>query len=366
MTGMECAYPSTRDRAAYSRHFIQNFEARLQALERVYQQIMHMAATSTGGETPAIRTPEHHHTPMADSIASREWSIKSKRFDVAVPEGQVFSTGDAESGQDICSDENPETHQKMNNEVHSCLATGLFNNLPLLGSFPQRPKFGDLVNDNHQNDETAGLSNAVENAMFGLEGDSLSDRKLAEAMVDVFFSAIRRKKGRGTCMPTASRVPKTTGKRKRLGNARGPAKQSSVDHRSFTSHCSSPDLSTSPRTAPEAIDDFVQNRACGFTTHYEASESSVFSPGDCPVTSKYPILSGLPMDSVYGPLQPSLDLTLGSVAPKETQAGGSQEIDGLETLLDSWTEADTPWTDMIDGGAPSLGNTGEQKFNTAT
>ncbi|KAL7418376.1 hypothetical protein Q5752_006834 [Cryptotrichosporon argae] len=165
--GLDCVYPPTRDRAAYSRQYVQNLEARVQLLEHAHARIAPLLAAFEGGALPLA--PPASGMTAAASAQAHAHAGPSRHADVAdaasdaddddVDAGAEDDSGNgAGSGEDEPEHEHEPEHEgrMARDERGNYRWLGASNALSLLDSF--RPAARGRAHDNDAPD--GGSDNA--------------------------------------------------------------------------------------------------------------------------------------------------------------------------------------------------------------
>nr|XP_019010220.1 uncharacterized protein I206_04688 [Kwoniella pini CBS 10737]OCF49001.1 hypothetical protein I206_04688 [Kwoniella pini CBS 10737] len=148
--GIECTYPPSRDRAAYSRQYVQNLESRVQALEAVQNRIL-----------PLLDAFEHNHNilPLASNQIKRD---KSNKNDDDQGVNNQVGVEDPTHGTESEGERDSQEEENMHHSSHSDVEDGgqmtqdergnyryigSSNTLSLLDSFSHRDR------ENHKDKE---------------------------------------------------------------------------------------------------------------------------------------------------------------------------------------------------------------------
>lgn len=146
--GLECTYPPTRDRAAYSRQYVQNLEARVQALEMMNQRVMPLLDAFERGEPLAGAAGLHggSRASYGGMTAKVEMDVMHDGAMVEHPgdmSGEVDELADGESGAAGEDDESGQSDMEgdghlAQDERGNVRWIGPSNTLSLLSSFGRR------------------------------------------------------------------------------------------------------------------------------------------------------------------------------------------------------------------------------------
>lgn len=176
--GSECVYPPTRDRAAYSRQYVQNLEARVQALEGVWGRVVPMLEAFEGsGAGTSVSTTNGMHPP--------------------IPKLSPPEMDDDEGDEDEAS-ERPslEDGQITQDERGNYRWIGSSNTLSLLDSFSGQPLQTPLSASPHTHTPDRNpyfgpvAGSGVVKALPGVDEVSYPTHRAAREMVDAFFSDV--------------------------------------------------------------------------------------------------------------------------------------------------------------------------------
>jgi hypothetical protein len=204
LSGAECEYQPTRDRAAYSRAYVQDLSGRVQALESVRDRIMPLLAAFEGGSfNVASLGGAGAGAAAATGIAASAGpaAIKPKDepdLDDMDEDDTPHSQGDEEDDQ--------ESRRFLTDERGNFRWIGASNTLSLLESFeegtkelPSRVNYGPLRDGPPDEDESPPESHpyfapvagaGTVRAIPGVEKVTFPPRAEAERMVDAFFSDV--------------------------------------------------------------------------------------------------------------------------------------------------------------------------------
>jgi len=213
--GIECTYPPTRDRAAYSRQYVQNLEARVQALEMVQGRMMPLldAFERGEGEPSRVGRPQRQSRPAVGlEEGEGEQSIRGGV--------QRSPSQDAEDLGQITFDERGNSRW-----------IGSSNTLSLLGSFshrspadPSPPSTSTPHDANPYFGPVAG--SGVVKALPGIDEVSYPSARAAAEMVDAFFAEVH------PCLPIMAEHEFREGFRRlmELRASHQPQESSGVSH----------------------------------------------------------------------------------------------------------------------------------------
>ena len=136
-SGSECTYPPTRDRAAYSRQYVQNLESRVQALEMVQSRLAPLLEAFEGEAGIDIRALAGRATGAAtggDGDAA-DYPVKYEGMPDDEGEGAETGEGDDSGAEETVDD----TGQMTQDERGNYRWIGTNNTLSLLDSFSATP-----------------------------------------------------------------------------------------------------------------------------------------------------------------------------------------------------------------------------------
>jgi hypothetical protein len=180
--GSECVYPPTRDRAAYSRQYVQNLEARVQALEGVWGRIVPVLEAFEGGSSGLLGGgtsnggTSHPPIPMPTLPAPMQ---------------------DDDDDEDGASDRHSlEDGQITQDERGNYRWIGSSNTLSLLDSFSGQPLQTPLSSTPHTHTPDRNpyfgpvAGSGVVKALPGVDEVSYPTHRAAREMVDAFFSDV--------------------------------------------------------------------------------------------------------------------------------------------------------------------------------
>lgn len=175
--GSECVYPPTRDRAAYSRQYVQNLEARVQALEGVWGRVVPMLEVFESGAGGSTSTTNGIHPP--------------------IPKLPPPDLDDDDADDDVAS-ERPslEDGQITQDERGNYRWIGSSNTLSLLDSFSGQPLQTPLSASPHRHTPDRNpyfgpvAGSGVVKALPGVDEVSYPTHRAAREMVDAFFSDV--------------------------------------------------------------------------------------------------------------------------------------------------------------------------------
>ncbi|KLT44815.1 hypothetical protein CC85DRAFT_241736 [Cutaneotrichosporon oleaginosum] len=187
MSGAECEYQPTRDRAAYSRAYVQDLSGRVQQLEAMQARLLPLltAFEASGGKLPADVAKLAASGGHADSD------------DAPLIRSRVPSPAD---------DEDEESARFLTDEHGNYRWIGGSSALSLMDSFsgdrdlPSRVKYGNIHDDHHDPSEEsppeshpyfAPVAGAgVIRAIPGVDQVTFPPRADSERMVDAFFAEV--------------------------------------------------------------------------------------------------------------------------------------------------------------------------------
>lgn len=188
MSGAECEYQPTRDRAAYSRAYVQDLSGRVQQLEAMQARLLPLltAFEASGGKLPA---------DVAKLAAS---GAHPESDDAPLIRSRLPSPAD---------DEDEESARFLTDEHGNYRYIGGSSALSLMESFsgdrdlPSRVKYGNIHGDGHHDpsEESPPESHpyfapvagaGVIRAIPGVDQVTFPPRAESEAMVDAFFSDV--------------------------------------------------------------------------------------------------------------------------------------------------------------------------------
>ncbi|OCF44614.1 hypothetical protein I317_01501 [Kwoniella heveanensis CBS 569] len=159
--GSECTYPPTRDRAAYSRQYVQNLEVRVQALEAMQARVLPLLEMFEGSKLDPLPLPVRAKTESTDRVENDSLQQGPAAVDtsanIVVSEGE--NENENEDGNDgeedelmQGSDEVEDAGQMTQDERGNYRYIGSSNTLSLLDSFSR----GDRDRDKEKDRETYG------------------------------------------------------------------------------------------------------------------------------------------------------------------------------------------------------------------
>jgi hypothetical protein len=172
--GSECIYPPTRDRAAYSRQYVQNLEARVQALEGVWGRMVPVLEAFEGGSSVMGNGSALPPIPPFPAPMQEE-------------------DGEDDAGSDRHSLEDGQITQ---DERGNYRWIGSSNTLSLLDSFSNQPLQTPLSStpNTHTPDRNPYFGpvagSGVVKALPGVDEVSYPTHRAAREMVDAFFSDV--------------------------------------------------------------------------------------------------------------------------------------------------------------------------------
>lgn len=186
MSGAECEYQPTRDRAAYSRAYVQDLSGRVQALEAMQARLLPLLAAFEGGKLPPDLAARMTAPAQAESEDDR--LIRSRLPSPA-------------------EDEDEESSRFLTDEHGNYRWIGASSALSLMDQFsgdvrdlPSRVKYGN-IHEGHEGGEEesppeshpyfAPVAGAgVIRAIPGVDQVTFPPRAEAEKMVDAFFAEV--------------------------------------------------------------------------------------------------------------------------------------------------------------------------------
>lgn len=178
--GSECVYPPTRDRAAYSRQYVQNLEARVQALEGVWGRVVPMLEVFEGGSGSGMHG-------AGGGGGSRP----------PIPKLPPPETDDEDADDDVASERpSMEDGQITQDERGNYRWIGSSNTLSLLDSFSGQPLQAPLSATPHTHTPDRNpyfgpvAGSGVVKALPGVDEVSYPTHRAAREMVDAFFSDV--------------------------------------------------------------------------------------------------------------------------------------------------------------------------------
>ena len=172
--GSECIYPPTRDRAAYSRQYVQNLEARVQALEGVWGRMVPVLEAFEGGSSVMGNGSTLPPIPPFPAPMQEE-------------------DGEDDAGSDRHSLEDGQITQ---DERGNYRWIGSSNTLSLLDSFSNQPLQTPLSSTPHTHTPDRNpyfgpvAGSGVVKALPGVDEVSYPTHRAAREMVDAFFSDV--------------------------------------------------------------------------------------------------------------------------------------------------------------------------------
>ena len=172
--GSECIYPPTRDRAAYSRQYVQNLEARVQALEGVWGRMVPVLEAFEGGSSLMGNGSTLPPIPPFPAPMQEE-------------------DGEDDAGSDRHSLEDGQITQ---DERGNYRWIGSSNTLSLLDSFSNQPLQTPLSSTPHTHTPDRNpyfgpvAGSGVVKALPGVDEVSYPTHRAAREMVDAFFSDV--------------------------------------------------------------------------------------------------------------------------------------------------------------------------------
>ena len=175
--GIECTFPPTRDRAAYSRQYVQNLEARVQALEMVQGRMMPLLLDY---ET------KHPNGSVFRVESERKTAINTHMTVEPITANGFTSNSPSPSTEDI--------GQITRDERGNYRWIGSSNTFSLLDSFAHHspahpsPPQSDAPHDNPYFGPVAG--SGVVKALPGVDEVSYPTLQAAGEMVDAFFAEV--------------------------------------------------------------------------------------------------------------------------------------------------------------------------------
>ncbi|ORX40691.1 fungal-specific transcription factor domain-domain-containing protein [Kockovaella imperatae] len=211
--GIECTYPPTRDRAAYSRQYVQNLEARVQALEMTQSRMLPMLDVfekdhpGLRGGTPSMRAGSIPGPIPGTATGPHTTTLK-------LEPGIDLSRMSEDNGGDQDMDDDPDLHESSESlspdggqitqdDRGNYRWIGSSNTLSLLDSLAHRsspqiqtPPLGGEKDGKGSGAASASSSNpyfgpvagsGVVNALPGVNEVIFPEEKQGAAMIDAFF-----------------------------------------------------------------------------------------------------------------------------------------------------------------------------------
>ncbi|ORY26678.1 fungal-specific transcription factor domain-domain-containing protein [Naematelia encephala] len=195
--GAECAYPPTRDRAAYSRQYVQNLNSRVQTLEMGWARVLPLLEAYEGGGGGSA-LPKPHASTGAGPLPHADDADTS----VDEGEGEAEAEGEGESSDQhrARSDSPPEDDGQMTTDERGNYRwIGSSNTISLLDSFSHRsPAAVDSAKastsstpHDSSNPYFGAVAGAgVVKALPGIDEVSYPGDQAAEEMIDAFFQDV--------------------------------------------------------------------------------------------------------------------------------------------------------------------------------
>lgn len=190
LSGAECEYQPTRDRAAYSRAYVQDLSGRVQALESLQARILPLLAAFEGGNL--------NMAELAGAASSARAMLQAK----AEPDSDNDDTPNSQDDED----DEKESRRFLTDDRGNYRWIGASNTLSLLDSFeegskelPSRVSYGPLRDEDAEDDEPPPESHpyfapvagaGTIRAIPGVDKITFPPRADAERMVDAFFSDV--------------------------------------------------------------------------------------------------------------------------------------------------------------------------------
>lgn len=191
MSGAECEYQPTRDRAAYSRAYVQDLSGRVQALESMQARLLPLlsAFEAGGGKLP----PD-----IAARVATASANPHPESDDDRIIASRLPSPAD---------DEDEESSRYLLDEHGNYRWIGASSALSLMDSFsgdprdlPSRVKYGNIHDEHAEGTEESPpdshpyfapvVGAGVIRAIPGVDQVTFPPRAEAERMVDAFFAEV--------------------------------------------------------------------------------------------------------------------------------------------------------------------------------
>ncbi|WVR07769.1 hypothetical protein IAU60_004812 [Kwoniella sp. DSM 27419] len=142
--GAECEYPPTRDRAAYSRQYVQNLETRVQALEALQARVLPLLEMFEGSPSglpmpTALKRETRNSSSRLAAVDGPVTAVDSDAEVEAEAENEGDGEGDEEEGERAGSSSDVEDGGQMTqDERGNYRYIGSSNTLSLLDSFSHR------------------------------------------------------------------------------------------------------------------------------------------------------------------------------------------------------------------------------------
>lgn len=187
MSGAECEYQPTRDRAAYSRAYVQDLSGRVQALESLQSRLMPLLAAFEGGKVPPGLSGARAAASTDVTDSEDERVVRSRRHS---PVG----------------DNDEESRRFLTDERGNYRWIGASNTLSLMDSFagdprelPSRVAYNIVHDDGIPDEESppdshpyfAPVSGAgVVRAIPGVDSVTFPPRADAERMLNAYFEEV--------------------------------------------------------------------------------------------------------------------------------------------------------------------------------
>lgn len=225
----ECVYPPTRDRAAYSRQYVQNLEGRVQALEAIQNRMMPLIEAYEEGEGLMSLKKESDGERLGENPGSQRPQPRQSQY---VNHDEREDEGSNQGGDDGDPDAEDfgQDHGQMTQDEHGNYRwIGASNTLSLLDSFtPTSPHNRPIPNPdqpprNGTNPYFAPVAGSgVINVLPTVDEVMYPEPEAAEEMIDAYFREIHpilpimietefREAYAALCDRRAKGVPETSG-----------------------------------------------------------------------------------------------------------------------------------------------------------
>ena len=204
--GIECTYPPTRDRAAYSRQYVQNLEARVQALEMAQSRMMPVLEVFER-DHPGLRgsSSSTSNPPLTSQPANGSHQPETMKLEPGIDLSRMEEDDGMEDDGDSSDSMEPDGGQITQDDRGNYRWIGSSNTLSLLDSLahrssPQLPTPPAIEGGSKHN---GGISASSSNPYFGpvagagvvqaLPGVNevvFPEEPRASAMVNAFFKDV--------------------------------------------------------------------------------------------------------------------------------------------------------------------------------
>ncbi|WWD03563.1 hypothetical protein V865_001617 [Kwoniella europaea PYCC6329] len=146
--GLECSYPPTRDRAAYSRQYVQNLETRVQALEAMQARVIPLLEAFENTQSLPLPLPQSIHTrnENSHSTVSAQAALVGE-VPVNVIESEGDGEGESQEDDAMQGSDVEDGGQMTQDERGNYRYIGSSNTLSLLDSFSHRDRERDKDKD---------------------------------------------------------------------------------------------------------------------------------------------------------------------------------------------------------------------------